>query len=73
MRDPGTPNVTIHYRSGTPAEREQNREELRRAAEWICGETKGYRIKAAIDWNGVHLPDPGETPANAVPEGGITK
>lgn len=73
MRDAGNPGVTVHLRSGTKAEAERNREELRRAAEWVCGEANGYLIKATIDWNGAQMPESGETPANAVREGGITK
>lgn len=73
MRDAGNPEVTVHFRCGTTVEIERNREELRRAAEWICGEANGYLIKATIDWNGVQMPESGETPANAVREGGISK
>lgn len=73
MRDAGNPNVTVHLRSGTTAEVKQNREDLRCAAEWICGETNGYLIKATIDWNGTHTPELDEAPANAVSEGGIIK
>ncbi|XOQ49536.1 MAG: hypothetical protein ACFWUM_11660 [Eubacteriales bacterium] len=69
MRDAGNPDVTVHLLPATAAEVRQNREELRWAAAWICGEANGCQIKTTIYWNGLHA-DGLDEASGAVPEGG---